>query len=361
MPEPLKQLYNRQLIDALCTELKKEFKPFDSKAFSSTVFDSDWKNKELKQRIRHITISLNRFLPENYKQTLSILKPVATRLSGFEYIVFPDYVECYGIDDYSSSISALEIFTEYSTSELAVRPFIIKYEEKMMAQMARWSRSHNPHIRRLSSEGCRPRLPWAMALPRFKKDPSAVMKIISNLLGDESEYVRRSVANNLNDISKDHPEIIIELTEQHLGRSIETDKLLKHACRTLLKGGNCRALRLYGFSQPDHICINDLKIQESLQTGEFLKFSFSLLSDKKVLGKIRIEYAIDFMKSNGRQARKVFKISESNVDKNTKLIEKNHSFKIITTRRYYSGTHGLAILINGQQLASGEFELLVKK
>ena len=144
-------------------------------------------------------------------------------------MLFPDYVECYGLEHFDSSISALETFTKYSSAEFAVRPFIMRYEQKMMSQMRKWSRSKNHHLRRLSSEGCRPRLPWSMALPAFKQDPTAILTIISALLSDGSEYVRRSVANNLNDISKDHPEIVIEITRQNLGQSDATDKLLKHA------------------------------------------------------------------------------------------------------------------------------------
>ena len=280
MPEPLKNLYNKKLIGTLCVEINKEYKAFNSKEFTSTVFDSDWKNKELKQRMRHISLSLHQFLPENFKHALSILKPAASRLSGFEYMFFPDYVECYGINHYAESISALQSFTEHSTSELAVRPFIIEYENKMMSQMKKWSRSKNHHIRRLSSEGCRPRLPWAIALPAFKKDPAAVLDIITNLLDDESEYVRRSVANNLNDISKDHPEVVYAITQQNLGRSIATDNLLKHACRTLLKQGNEKMLRLYGYPAPNHIHIENLNIQPSLFTGEILNFSFSIHSNK---------------------------------------------------------------------------------
>jgi len=139
VPGPLKNLYDKKLISNLCVELTKEHRSFNSKGFTSAVFDPDWNNKELKQRMRHITFSLHRFLPENYGQALSILTPVATRLDGFEYIFFPDYAKCYGLDDYPRSISALETFTGYSTSEFAVRPFILRYEKKMMAQMNRCS------------------------------------------------------------------------------------------------------------------------------------------------------------------------------------------------------------------------------
>lgn len=358
MPEPLKNLYNKPFVSTLSAELKKEYKAFDTRGFTSSIFNKKWESEELKERMRHITQSLHQYLPTDYKKALSILKPVSSKFSGFEPMFFPDYVECYGLDNYRESISALETFTKYSSSEFAVRPFIIKYEKRMMAQMGIWSRSKNHHVRRLSSEGCRPRLPWAMALPKYKGEPKPVLNVILNLLEDDNECVRRSVANNLNDISKDHPEIIIQIANRHLGQTENTDKLLKHACRTLLKTGNTKALQLFGFSKPTHVKIEKFNIQSATKIGGSLNFSFSIESKNKILGKIRVEYAIDFMKSNGKQTRKIFKISESSYKSYSREFKKKHSFKIITTRKYYPGTHGLAIIINGRQMAEGVFRLL---
>ena len=358
MPEPLKNRYNRQFIKALSTEIKKHYRAFDVAGFTSSIFNKDWKNEELKQRMRHITQSLHQYLPSDYDQALAILKPASSKFSGFEPMFFPDYVECYGLDEYRESMLALETFTKYSSSEFAVRPFIIRYEKKMMTQMKKWSASNNHHVRRLSSEGCRPRLPWAMALPKYKADPEPVLNILESLLDDDSEYVRRSVANNLNDISKDHPDKVLEIIRLNLGRSEKTDRLLKHACRTLLKQGDSKALKLFGYPSPTHVTVRKLSIQKSTLIGDTLSFSFSLHSNDRNLGKIRIEYGIDFMKANGKRLRKVFKISESEIKDNSRSLTKNHSFKIISTRKYYPGLHGLAIIINGQQIAEGNFQLL---
>ena len=357
MPELLKNRYNKRFISALSAEIRKQYKTFDIEGFTSSIFDKNWKHEELKQRMRHITESLHQFLPADYKQTLAILKPVSSKFSGFEPMFFPDYVECYGLDNYQASISALETFTKYSSSEFAVRPFIMNHEKKMMTQMKKWSGSKNHHIRRLSSEGCRPRLPWAISLPKYKHDPEPVLDILLGLFEDDSEYVRRSVANNLNDISKDHPEKIVKITKQYLGQSENTDKLLKHACRTLLKRGDTKALRLFGYSKPTHVQVEQLTIQPSVHIGDTLDFSFSLQSRNKTLGKLRIEYAINFMKANGKLSRKVFKISESSYKNNSKSFLKKHSFKIISTRKYYPGNHGLVIIVNGQQMIEGDFLL----
>ena len=173
---------------------------------SGYIFDNNWKDKALKQRMKHISASLHHYLPMQYSDAIQILMKSSSKFRGFQYMFFPGFVERYGLNQYETSIQALEHFTKHSSSEFAVRPFITKYNHKMMAQMEVWAESDNHPIRRLASEGCRPRLPWATALPEFKQDPAPILPILEKLKNDESEYVRRSVANNLNDISKDHPQ-----------------------------------------------------------------------------------------------------------------------------------------------------------
>ena len=359
MPEPLKNLYSKQLIENLGNEISKRYAGFGQKAFSQSVFDEDWKNKELKQRMRHIAECLYQHLPANYEKAINILKPVSTQFSGFEHMFFQDFVECYGLDDYETSISALEHFTKYASSEFAVRAFILQDEKRMMQQMYRWAKSDNHHVRRLATEGCRPRLPWAISLPAFKKNPQPVLKVIKTLMLDESEYVRRSVANNLNDISKDHPDIVFDWSKQWLGKSKDTDRLIKHACRTLLKQGNKNVLILFGFTPPEHIKLSQFEIQNSINSGNKLPFSFLLKSQKKQLGKCRIEFAIDFVKANGSLKRKIFKISESDYADKEKQISKYFSFKKISTRKYYAGKHQLTIIVNGVEQAKKTFDLIL--
>ena len=360
MPEPLKNLYNKPFISVLSDEMSKQHSTFDKKAFNQSVFNKDWKNKELLQRMHHITECLHKHLPGNYKKAINILKPVSTKFSGFEPMFFPDFVECYGLHDFETSIPALEHFTKYSSSEFAVRAFIMQDEKLMMKQMLRWASSDNHHVRRLATEGCRPRLPWAVSLPNFKRNPQAILSILKRLKNDESEYVRRSVANNLNDISKDNPEIVLDLATQWIGKNSNTDRLIKHACRTLLTQGNQRALSLFGFTQVRHIKVSQLKVQTNVTLGSKLPFSFLLESRLKKLGKCRIEFAIDFVKSNSSLSRKVFKIAEFNSADNVKQIIKTFSFKKISTRKYYVGKHKITVIINGVEKASKSFNLKPK-
>jgi len=362
MPEPLKNLYNRKFIKSLANELNGTCREFKSDKFIKAIFSKDWKNKELKQRMRHITETLHDFLPQDYRQALDILKPASEKFGGLEPMFFPDYVECYGLADFEASITALEWMTRFSSSEFAVRPFIVKYPKKMMQQMVLWTKHENFHVRRLASEGCRPRLPWAISLPEFKKDPTLVLRVIKKLKSDESEYVRRSVANNLNDISKDHPEVVMDIARQWLGKNEETDRLIKHACRTLLKSSDYKTLRLFGYKKPTQINMKNLKISTRVAMGGELDFSFVLKlgegsSRKKNLGKLRIEYAIDFVRTNNRVGRKMFKIAEGVYSGNEKRISKRHSFRPISTRRYYPGIHGFTLFVNGYEFGSKNFTL----
>ena len=358
MPEPLKNMYSKQLMTDLSNEISKHYPAFDQRAFSQSVFDQQWHEKELKQRMRHIAECLHQHLPADYKTTINILKPASTQFGGFEHMFFQDFVECYGLHDFKTSIPALEHFTKYSSSEFAVRAFILREEKRMMKQMLEWARSDNHHVRRLASEGCRPRLPWAISLPEFKRDPRPVLKILKALKDDESEYVRRSVANNLNDISKDNPEIVLDLAQRWLGKNKNTDRLVKHACRTLLKQGNQQALSLFGFTEAKHIRFSQFNVQANVAAGEKLPFSFLLTSKESRLGKCRLEFVIRFAKANGKQNRKVFKISEAEYSVKEKRVTKYFSFKEISTRKYYAGQHHLAIIINGIEQRSQAFELL---
>ena len=356
MPEPLKNRYNETFFQQLTDVLSHEYPAFKTKAFLSLVFDTHWETKELKQRMRHITHCLHQCLPE-YRKAIPILKASASHFQNtFEHMFFPDYVECYGLEYYDISVDALEHFTQYSSSEFAVRPFIIQYPEKMMQQMMLWAAHDNEHVRRLASEGCRPRLPWAMQLPAFIQDPSPVLEVLEILKQDSSLYVRKSVANNLNDISKDHPQLVLDIAKSWLGLSKDSDWLVKHACRSLLKQGNPDALSLFGFTPANHIKVENFEVSPTVDWEGTVTFS-AFISSQQPLGKLRLEFAIGFMKTNGKTSTKVFKMSESDVKESYKEIQKSFSFRPISTRKYYAGKHDLQLIINGQPVVHKQFLL----
>jgi len=358
MPEPLKNMYSKVYLNNFADVFVKVYPSFDKAKFLKLVFDKDWENKELKQRMRHISICLNAVLPSDYKKTVEILKKAVVNFGGFLSMIFPDYVEVYGLDYYKTSIAALELFTQYGSSEFAIRHFIVKYAEDTMKQMLAWAKHKNHHVRRLASEGCRPRLPWAIGLPEFKKNPTEVLKVLEILKEDESEYVRKSVANNLNDISKDNPDVALKTAKRWYGKNKGTNWIVKHGMRGLLKKGNTEALKLFGFKGAEGIKVTDLKLlPDKVKVGDKINFSFKLKSDKEQ--KIRLEYTIDFITSSGKISKKIFKISENTYEPHKIYpISKIHSFKDLTVRKHFEGNHTLAIIVNGENLAEKIFKII---
>ncbi|MGD8780899.1 MAG: DNA alkylation repair protein [Ignavibacteria bacterium] len=360
MPEPLKNMINKEIVGNLADEILSVQKDFNKKKFIKLVFDNEWESRELKQRIRQISICLNEIIGKPYPDTIKIFKSIYGRFSGLSSFIFCDYIEVYGIDYYKESVEAMELFTTKSSAEFAIRPFIIKYPDKAMQLMLKWSKHKNEHVRRLSSEGCRPRLPWTIALPEFKKDPSPILPILENLKNDPSEYVRKSVANNLNDISKDHPEIVIDMAKKWKGNNPNTDWIVKHACRTLLKKGDREALKLFGTANNVKYEIKDLRLKKKrIKLNEENEISCTLTLKEKKETNLRLEYVVYYVKAKGQLTKKIFKISEKKVKPNEDLkILKKHKFIDQTTRTHYPGVHKMSLVINGNETEAFEFELV---
>jgi len=362
MADLLKDMYSQDFLCKLASEIKAVYKPFKAEGFVESIMDETWDSLELKGRMRQITLNLGKYLPSDYPEAIGIIdeaiKSYGNWLEGF-CMYFPDFVEVFGQDEsyWDISIPALERYTSYASSEFAVRPFIINHEERMMAQMYVWSKHENEHVRRLSCEGCRPALPWAQALPKFKKDPTPILPILEQLKADPDMFVRKSVANNLNDISKTHPDLVAKIAKDWYGKNEHTDWVVKHACRTLLKQGNRDALAIFGFHDATSIGCDDFSIdKQKVSIGDTFKFSFNLSTEEET--KLRLEYAIDFVKSTGKRNRKVFQISESTLKANeSRSYTKNHSFADLSTRKHYPGTHSITLIINGAEKGTLDFLL----
>ncbi len=334
---------------------------FDKAGFLELIHDDTWKSLELKEKMRHTTICLQKKLPESFNAALEIIKKAAPHVKGFEAMTLPDYVELYGKNDWELSLPALGHFTKYSSSEFAIRPYLDENPEKAMEYMLKWAEEDDEKVRRFASEGCRPRLPWAMALPKFKKDPAPVLELLEKLKNDESEFVRRSVANNLNDISKDNPETTLDICTKWYGNSKNTDAIVKHACRTMLKAGNKRAMILFGFGDPSNIMVENLKTgKDVLYIGEKQQFTFDLAVNENKKCKVRLEYAVYYMKANGKHNKKVFKITENSFGPGRYPVKRNQSFEDMSTRKHYEGEHQISIIVNGKESAKTSFELKKK-
>jgi len=378
MAEAFKNIYNAQFFDRFTKDLKRVINDFDADRFVSRIMDEEWENREYKQRGRHIATVLKDFLPADYKEAIAkifeLLDHVKDTLPDFSKIddknfgllmleygaVLDNYIEQYGLDDYETSVKAIEKVTQFTTCEFCVRPFILKYPDQMMKQMLAWSQHSHWGVRRLASEGCRPRLPWAMALSNLKKDPAPILPILENLKNDPSRFVRLSVANNLNDMAKDNPETVMDLVKRWKGTSKEVDWIIKHGCRTLLKQGHREAIELFGFdSIIENIRIENFQISvPGVKIGNSLEFSFKLWNTGHKPIKLRLEYCIYYQKANGTLARKVHKISEKEyVGNSVTPIVRKHSFRLVTTRKFHPGLHQVALIINGNEFEKHSFEL----
>ena len=364
MAEPLKNIYNRDFFHIFLKNLP-EVPP---SVFLDKIFDAQWENRELKQRMRHIALTLGELLPPDYPKAVQILQQFVARKMpsrrselNFIHMFIPEFIEMFGLNDYEHSIKAIEEITQYTSCEFAVRPFLIRYGELMMQQMQDWSLHKEPMVRRLATEGMRPRLPWAMAVPALKRDPTPILTILENLKSDPSETVRRSVANNLNDIAKDHPQVVLDTVKNWRGLSPETDWLIRHGSRTLLKRANPDSLQSFGFEPNTPIEIQDFVLDKTiLRIGDSLPFSFIAKNTSNTdRVKTRLEFGIDYVKANGKTSRKIFQISERFFDKNEIwTCKKLLSFKDLTTRKHYLGTHNIAIIVNGLEKAVLSFDLI---
>jgi len=355
----LKDEYNKVFIEKLANDINSIESTFDKKSFTNAIINRNWEAKELKERMRFISTSVGEFLPITYKKQIDLLLKIVANYGGLHGMIFPDFVEVYGLKEYKTSIKALETFTQYSSSEFAIRPFIENYPKETIPQLIQWSQHENHHVRRLSSEGSRPKLPWASPLREFIKNPEPVLPILQNLKDDESEYVRKSVANHLNDISKSQPELALELAKSWFGETKNMSWVVKHGLRTLLKQGDKRALSIFGFDNAKRLKVESLFLDENIiHIGDDLYFNFEVKNTSKKRRNIRLEYKIAYVKANGSTSKKVFQISEFALEgSKTKKFKKKQRFTDFSTRKHYPGEHTIIIVVNGEDQLEKKFDV----
>lgn len=354
----LKNVYNRAYIERLAKELGRAGLDFDQPKFCDVVMDQAWPELELKERTTKICYALSTLMPQEFKAACKILIDAGQSFGGYEGMFFPEYVQRFGLgEDWQLVMETLEVLTTYSSAEFAIRPFLEKDPIKGAKQMLSWAHHENEHVRRLASEGIRPRLPWASQLKYFRENPQPIFKILDILKEDGSLYVRKSVANNLNDISKDHPELALRWAKSAVtSKHPHTQWIVKHGLRTLLKSGTPQAMDIFGYAKRDSFHAHPFEMnQKDVALGEDLELFFSL--EVKEKGLFRFEYALHFLKKNGTHTKKVFKISERELEPGEYEVDKIHSFKKINTRVYHEGLHFIEPLINGEPVGRSPFYL----
>ena len=377
MAEPFKNLFNVEVIAEVGRHMARAGAAhgvvFDEAAFREMA-GRDLDALELKERSRQIESALVEYLPEDFPLAAAILDtslhpdgdaPVPEArtgeggIKGIALMPVADYVAHQGQGHVEPSLALLKEITKRSTSEFAIRPFLVEHRERTLAALHEWTRDPNQHVRRLVSEGSRPRLPWGMRLSAFVEDPSPVLPLLEALKDDPEEYVRRSVANNLNDIAKDHPDLVADIAARWLkGASKERARLVRHACRTLVKQGHPATLAALGYGVP-RVTLEELKITTgTVQLGEKLCFDVALRSDADEGQSLMVDYVIHHRKANGQTSPKVFKWKNITLAAGkTHTATRGHAIKPITTRKYYAGTHFLELQVNGQVMGRESFEL----
>lgn len=373
MPEPFKNFFTKARVELLAGHLGRSLPGLDKAAFIRDA-SGNFEALELKERSNAIRDALVRHLPEEFPAALEVLlAALSTRtdLGGVEFgpdddgvhgwIVSPmaDYVALRGQDHFDMALGGLAEMTKRFSSEFAVRPFLAADPARALGHFARWAQDGNVHVRRLASEGCRPRLPWGMRLHCFVADPAPLLPILEALRDDPEEYVRRSVANNLNDIAKDHPDLVAGIaTDWMKEASRDRQRLVRHACRTLVKAGHEGALAVLGFG-PALVELAGLEVTTPVvHFGAALEFSAGLRSTAKVAQDIVVDFVIHHIKADGTRSPKVFKLKTARIDAGAVItVRKRHPMKPITTRVYRPGAHRVEIQVNGKVLGGAEFEL----
>ena len=343
---------------------------FDPDTFRHDAL-SGMESLELKQRVQHLVQVIARYLPSDFEQAAAILSHIrdhwdesSTEDSLRSFAAWPiiDYVAEYGIDHPSTALPLLRYLTPMFSAEFAIRPFLVLHQKTTYYEMMMWCLDPDEHVRRLASEGIRPRLPWGGQLKQYIKDPSPVIVLLDSLVDDPSDYVRRSVANNLNDISKDHPELVIETCRRWLADKITARQwIVARATRTLVKSGHPKVFPLLGYTRNPKIALTPLSLfSVTIQLGDTLEISTEITSASDTLQHFVIDYAIHFMKANGKTKAKVFKWKNLRLKPGeTVCLEKTHSIKPITTRSYYPGIHRIDLLINGKTKSKIPFDLKI--
>ncbi|MFM2392737.1 MAG: hypothetical protein RLZZ546_719 [Bacteroidota bacterium] len=355
-------LFNPVKIDQLASEIKKVYPEFKDKQFKNEVL-SPFQNLELKQRINHIASCLHKYLPKDFNQAIEIIIAALPKqldeskqdgdFGEFIYAPYGEYISEYGCtkDHLKKSLNALKEITKRFSVEFAIRPFINHFTEHTLAEINKWCDDQNYHVRRLCSEGTRSKLPWAM---KVNITHIHTLPLLNKLFMDNTRYVTRSVANHLNDISKTHPQIVLQ-TLQNWQKSkkqneVEMQYIIKHALRTLIKEGNAAALAMVGIGDSKNIKLTKLNYPKIVKMGATLEFSFEIESSKD--NPAIVDYIISFQNKIGQlKNRKVFKLKTFEMIKNKKiLLTKRHPLREMTTRQLYPGPHKVQIQVNGTVL-----------
>lgn len=333
---------------------------FDTNRFLESTLEG-LPPRSLMQRLHQTSLAFDSALPGTFRQKVATLKKVAPQVGhNFIGIFLSDYVATFGLDQPDFSLEALRHFTRFGSAEFAVRPFIQRDLDRTLHTMHAWTSDPCEHVRRLASEGSRPRLPWGLRLQTLVQNPEPTGRILDALRDDPALYVRKSVANHLNDITKDHPQWVLNrLQVWDITATNHRQWIAKHACRTLIKRGHPQALALFGFGQKPSATASLTVSPTTLALGQSLTLTAAITSTARKSQNLVIDYIVHYVKAHGGSTEKVFKWTELTLPPNSALdLTKKQTLLDFTTRRHYPGQHRIELQINGHRLAETQFELV---
>ncbi|MGE0502747.1 MAG: DNA alkylation repair protein [Rhizobiaceae bacterium] len=357
----LKEIFDRDRFRHIAAEAAAVWPAFDGKRFMA-VATKDLAALGIMQRVRRTATALHAVLPEDFDRAASILRDLAPRVGhSFAAIALSEYVALYGRNHFDRSMQALRHLTRYGSSEFAIRHFLVGDFDRTLAVMRDWADDDNEHVRRLASEGSRPRLPWSFQLKNLIVDPSPTMPILEALRADGSPYVRKSVANHLNDIGKDHPAALIERVSGWDRGDPRTAWIVRHALRTLIKKGEPAALSLVGATGKAEVAVRRFTVEPArIELGERIAITATLASAADCLQRLVVDYAVHYARKGGAASRKVFKLKEIDLPAGGSAeLSISQAIRDFSTRKHHPGRHVVELLVNGETMAEGAFDLRI--
>lgn len=367
MATALKLFFDRRVIDEIGRDLRRAgVKTRDFEARAEDGLDA----LELTPRARHIMHAMREVLPADPPQALASLvasfgpphasdELVGAGMAPFKYLPHALFIAEFGLDHPDEALVACEAVTRRFTAEYCVRPYVELHPKKTWAALKRWSKSPDPHVRRLVSEGLRPRLPWAPRLRSLQEDPRPAVALLEVLKDDPTTLVRRSVANHLGDIAKDHPDLAVEIARRWLvDAAPERRKLVAYGLRHLVKQGHRGALAALGNVGAD-VRIEGFQIPARVTLGDDAPFSFEVCATAKRPQSLVIDLVVHFVKANGKSSPKVFKVARRTLAQRERVsLSGRIRTAAMSTRTHYPGKHDLEVQVNGHRFAAGSFQLV---
>ncbi len=372
MAEALKNHYGPDIPRRIAAMICAVHPSFDTRSFVKHVLDG-YEALELMQRGAKIADALHAHLPADFPAAVDILlasmdhQPVTAKgadknpITAFLFLPHTVFVAKHGLAHFEVAMRAQHALTQRFSAEFSIRKYLQQKQRDTLKTLRTWATDPSDHVRRLVSEGTRPRLPWAPRLRAFQQDPRPVLELLELLKDDPSLYVRRSVANNLNDIGKDHPELLFETAARWSKNASENRQwIIRHALRSAVKRGERGALRVLGFGAAAKVKIKNAKVSPArVSKGAPVQVSFDLVNPTPRAQRLVVDLCVHFIKANGSARPKVFKLRELALEAGAVAsFSKRLSLKDLTTRKHYAGVHRVDVAINGRAMPVGKFELL---